>query len=52
MSGVDCYECRAELCVLAQNARLALSTVDIFLSKNFLPAFTISTSAISTQDKI
>ena len=33
MSGVDCYECRAELSVLAQNARLALSTVLYFLLK-------------------
>lgn len=33
MSGVDCYECRAELCVLAQNARLALSTVVYFFLK-------------------
>ena len=30
MSGVDRYEFRAELCVLAQNARLALSTVLYF----------------------
>ena len=32
MSGVDCYECRAELCVLA-HARLALSTVLYFFPK-------------------
>ena len=30
MSGVDRYEFRAELCVLAQNGRLALSTVLYF----------------------
>ena len=33
MSGVDCYECRAGLSVLAQNARLALSTVLYFVLK-------------------